>query len=96
MTDTARSRAEIEAELAAARQRLAGSVESLFLQIHPRAVVHNTVADARTLVTDRAKAVKAEFVAPDGSLRTRRVALVAAAVGGSLAFIAVVRSILRG
>jgi hypothetical protein len=54
------------------------------------------VADARTLVTDRAKAVKAEFVAPDGSLRTRRVALVAAAVGGSLAFIAVVRSILRG
>jgi hypothetical protein len=96
MTDTARSRAEIEAELSAARQRLAGNVESLFLQIHPKAVVHNTVADARALVSDRATAVKAEFVAPDGSLRTRRLALLGAAVAGALAFVAVVRSILRG
>lgn len=95
MTQTARTKAEIQAEIAAARDRLAGNVTDLFMEVHPKAIVHNTVTDARLLVADRANAVRAEFVEPDGSLRTQRLALLGAAVAGSLTFVAIVRSILR-
>lgn len=95
MTQTARTKPEIEAEIAAARERLAASVTDLFMEVHPKAIVHNTVSDARLLVADRARAVRAEFVEPDGSLRIERLALIGAAVAGSLTFVAIVRSILR-
>ncbi|HOC14481.1 MAG TPA: DUF3618 domain-containing protein [Propionicimonas sp.] len=95
MSETTRSKAEIEAEIAAARERLAASVEGLFMQVHPKAVVANTVSEARAFVANGAQTVKAELVNVDGSLRIERVGLIAAAVAGSLAFLATVRSILR-
>ncbi len=93
--ETTRTKAQIEADIAAARDRLAASVESLIMEVHPRAIAARTVADARLLATDRAKAMKAQFVAEDGSLKTQQVALVAAAVAGAVAFLVVVRSIVR-
>ncbi|HRA06454.1 MAG TPA: DUF3618 domain-containing protein [Propionicimonas sp.] len=95
MSDTTRSKAEIEAEIAAARERLAANVEGLFMQVHPKAIVANTVSDARTFVSGGVNSVKAELVDTDGSVRIDRVGLIAAAVAGSIAFLATVRSIIR-
>ncbi|MGB7962753.1 MAG: DUF3618 domain-containing protein [Propionicimonas sp.] len=93
--ETTRTKAQIEADIAAARDRLAASVESLFMEVHPKAIAARAVADARRQATDRARTVKAQFVADDGSVKTQQVALVAAAVAGAVAFLAVVRSIVR-
>jgi adenylate kinase len=82
--ETTRTKAQIEADISAARDRLAASVESLFMEVHPRAIAARKVADARLRATDRAKAIKAQ-----------QVALVAAAVAGAVAFLVVVRSIVR-
>jgi Protein of unknown function (DUF3618). len=90
-----RSKEAIEADIAAARDHLAETVEGLFVQLHPRAIVHNAVADARALGSAQVKAARAELVNPDGSVRVERMALIGAAVAGSIAFVAVVRSLLR-
>lgn len=90
-----RTRDEIEAEIAAARQRLAASVEGLINEVHPRAIVANTVADARAFAAEGFEQAKAQVVDDRGNLRTERVALVAAAIGGAFTFILIVRSILK-
>jgi predicted NBD/HSP70 family sugar kinase len=95
MADAVRTREEIEAEIDAARQRLAASVEGLINQVHPKAIVANTVSDARELAAGTFEQAKAQFVDERGTLRTERVALLAAAAGGALAFVLIVRSILR-
>ena len=91
-----RTREDIEAEIDAARQRLAGNVENLINQVHPKAIVAHTVADARAFVAGSFDEAKAQVVDDRGQLRTERVALLAAAAGGALTFILVVRSILKG
>ena len=91
-----RTREDIEADIEAARQRLAGNVESLINQVHPKAIVANTVADARAFAEGTFDQAKAQVVDERGNLRTERVALLAAAAGGAVTFILVVRSILKG
>jgi hypothetical protein len=93
--EKAPSRAEIEAEIAAARERLAADIAELISQVHPRAIVHNTVADARKFVSGEFGQVKDQFVDDDG-VRVERVALAVAAVAGVVTFVMVVRSIVRG
>lgn len=95
MAEQTRTRAEIEAELEAARDRLATNVAGLINQVHPRAIAHRAAADVRGAATQQFNGVKAQFVDKDGQLNTSRVALVGAAVAGAIAFIAVVRSIVR-
>lgn len=95
MADSPRTKAEIEAELAAARERLSHNIEGLFLRVHPRSVVSNAMTDTRQVVASQARALKGELVRPDGSLRIDRIGLVAATVAGSVAFISVVRSLFR-
>ncbi|CAL8971234.1 hypothetical protein PROP_00603 [Propionicimonas sp. T2.31MG-18] len=96
MTQATRTREEIEAELDAARQRLAASVEGLINQVHPKAIVANTVADARQFAQGTFEQARSQVVDERGNLRTERVALLAAAVGGAVTFALIVRSILRG
>ncbi|MFZ0529160.1 MAG: DUF3618 domain-containing protein [Propionicimonas sp.] len=96
MTDTVRSMAEIEAEIEAARERLAANLEGLFMQVHPKAIVSNKVAEARTVVSEGVSAVKSELVDAGGNLRLERIGLIAAAIAGSIAFLGTVRSIIRG
>ncbi|MDQ7994101.1 MAG: DUF3618 domain-containing protein [Propionicimonas sp.] len=95
MADSIRPKAEIEAELAAARDRLANGIASLINEVHPRAIAHRAAADVRTAASGRVRAVRAQLVEPDGSLNVTRVGLLAAAAAGAVAFVAVVRSIVR-
>jgi hypothetical protein len=64
-----RTPAEIEAEIEATRQRLAGTVDAIADRVKPANVARRA-----------AESAKAQFVNPDGSLRTTRVAAVAAGV----------------
>jgi hypothetical protein len=88
------TRAEIEGDIAAARERLAGNIAELINQVHPRSVVHNTIADARQLVAGEIQQVKDQLVDADG-VRVERVALLGVAAGGVIAFALVMRSIFR-
>lgn len=95
MAENTRTRAEIEAELEAARDRLAHSIADLVNQVHPRAIAHRAVADVRVTATQQLNDVKAQFVEPDGKLKVKRVALVGAGLAGVIAFFVVVRSLTR-
>lgn len=90
-----RSKEAIEADIAAARDHLAETVEDLFVQLHPKAIVSNAVSDVKALGSAQVAAAKQELTNEDGSLRVERVALIGAAVAGSIAFFVVVRSLLR-
>lgn len=75
-----RSLDEVEAELAAARLRLAGTVDELSDAVSPQQVARR-----------QADRVRGYFVEPDGSLRSDRIAKVAGVVVGLLALRTVVR-----
>lgn len=89
-----RSRAEIEADIAAARERLAENLAGLINQVHPKSIVRNTVSDAREFVDTGYRKVKDQLVTDDG-VRVERVALALAAAAGAVTFVFVVRSIFR-
>lgn len=88
-----RSTEEIQAEIAAARQRLASNIEGLITQAHPRAILVRGLADAKGFFQQEASSAKAQFVATDGSVKTERVAYLAAAVVGSIALLAILKSL---
>jgi len=95
MADSMRPKAEIEAEIEAARDRLATGLASLINEIHPRAIAHRAAADVRTAASVQVRALRSQLVRPDGSLDLTRAGLAAAAAAGAIAFVAVVRSIVR-
>lgn len=90
-----RTPAEIEAEIAAARERLANNVEALVNQVHPRAVAQRGLRQARELVSDKKDALKKEVVAADGSWRTDRVAVVLAAFAGVVVLITLLHKLIK-
>lgn len=90
----AQTRDEIEAEIAAASERLAASITGLINQAHPRAVMHNTMADARGFFGSEFRQLKSQFVGKDG-VRSNRVALAAAAAVGAITFAMIISSIIR-
>ncbi|WP_282005299.1 DUF3618 domain-containing protein [Propioniciclava sinopodophylli] len=96
MAEGTRSKEQIQAEIAAARARLASNVEGLITQAHPKAVAARTVQDAKAFAAGEFQAAKAQFVAVDGTPRTTRLAALAVAVIGGVAFLMVARSIARG
>lgn len=65
-------------------------------QAHPKAVAARTVQDAKAFAAGEFQAAKAQFVAVDGTPRTTRLAALAVAVLGGVAFLMVARSIARG
>lgn len=96
VADGTRSKEQIQAEIAAARARLASNVEGLITQAHPKAVAARTVQDAKAFAAGEFQAAKAQFVAVDGSPRSTRLAALGVAVAGTIAFLVVVRSLARG
>ncbi|NHC12831.1 DUF3618 domain-containing protein [Motilibacter sp. E257] len=72
----ARSPAQIERDIEVTRQRLAGTIDEISDRVKPA----NLVADAK------AKA-KAQFVNPDGSPRTDRIAVVGGVVVAVVALV---------
>jgi len=91
-----RSTEQIQAEIAAARARLASNIEGLITQAHPKAVVAQGVRDAKGFASAEFVAAKAQFVDADGAPRLARIGALAFAIVGSVAFLVVVRSIARG
>lgn len=90
-----RTKAEIEAEIAAVRSRLAGNVEDLITAVHPQAVKTRAVNDAKDFVAGELNTARSQFVDDFGAVKWDRIAYLAAAVIGTFAFIGVVRSIVR-
>lgn len=87
--------ADIEAEIAAARDRLAEDLADLIERTRPRAVLRNTVDGARSSMVHGVRQVSEQFV-DEGGLRASRVVLAAAAVAGAVGFVWIVRSIVNG
>lgn len=87
--------ADIEAEIAAARDRLAEDLADLIERIRPRAVLRSTVDGARSSMVHGVRQVSEQFV-DEGGLRASRVVLAAAAVAGAVGFVWIVRSIVNG
>ncbi|MDR1767734.1 MAG: DUF3618 domain-containing protein [Propionibacteriaceae bacterium] len=101
MAERQRTTQEIEAEIAAARERLASGLDSLINQVHPKAVAQRTIAGAReraeagvgaakAAFEERVVPLKDEFVDGEGGWRTDRVALVA----GLLAVVVIVATVI--
>ena len=92
---TTRSKQDIEAEINAARQRLADNVAELISQVQPKAILQRGIDDARGLAAAEFANAKSQVINEDGRLRTERVVLLGGAIAGAIAFLVVVRSLLR-
>ena len=90
-----RSKEQIQAEIAEARARLASNVEGLITQSHPKAIAARTVQDAKAFAAGEFEAAKSQFVGVDGSASTTRIAALAVAALGAVAFLYVVRGLAR-
>lgn len=90
-----RTKAVIEAEIAAARERLAKNVEGLINQVHPKAVVQRGIDDARAYAAAEYASAKAQVFDSEGRLRMGRVAVIAGAILGSVTFLVVLRAIVK-
>lgn len=96
MAEAVRTRDEIEAEIDAARRRLAASVEGLINQVHPKAIVQRGIDDARGFAATEFANAKSQVIDESGRLRTERVLLLGGAIAGAVTFVLLVRGILRG
>ena len=75
---------QIEAEIAATRERLASTVDELVDRAHPRNVVKHQVEQARSQVFDA-----------EGNLRTEKIATVAGALAGVIVLLLLVRRLVN-
>lgn len=90
-----RNRSDIEAEIAAARARLAGNVEELITAVHPQAVKTRAVNDAKDFAAQELNSARSQFVDDFGNYKWERIAYLAAAVVGTIALVSVLKSIVR-
>ncbi|HOQ53232.1 MAG TPA: DUF3618 domain-containing protein [Micropruina sp.] len=93
---TTRSKQDIEAEIAAARARLADNVAGLINQVHPKAVVQRGIDDARGFAAAEFANVRSQVMDDRGQVRTERVMLIGGAIAGVVTFLVLVRKIIRG
>ncbi len=93
---TTRSKQDIEAQIAAARARLADNVAGLINQIHPKAVVQRGIDDARGFAAAEFANVRSQVMDDRGQVRTERVMLIGGAIAGVVTFLVLVRKIIRG
>lgn len=77
---------EIRSEMARTREQLKSSVADFRESIEPKKVIKRSVDDAKAFAKTEFQQAKAQFVAEDGSLRTKRVLAIAGAVAGVVAF----------
>lgn len=90
-----RTKSEIEAEIAAARVRLASNVENLITDVHPQAIKTRALNDAKDFAADEINSVRSLFVDKAGAVKWDRIAYLAAAVVGSIAASSVLKSLFR-
>ena len=90
-----RTRSQIEADLGATRDRLTASVEALIDQVHPNRIKQRQIAGVKRFVDIEVETAKSLIFNARGDLRTDRLALIGAAVGGFVSFLVIVRAIVR-
>lgn len=90
----ARSRSQIESDIAAARVRLSSNVESLIDQVHPANVKQRQVDNLKTFANTEFNNAKSQIKNDDG-WRTDRIALIGGSVVGFVTFLVIVRAIVR-
>ncbi len=91
-----RTRAQVEADIAASRERLASSIEELIDQVHPQRIKQRQIASAKHLAHAELQNVRSQLFYPNGELRTTRLAAIGGAVAGFVTFVIVARRIVRG
>ena len=94
-TQPNRTPEQIEADLAAARLRIAHSAEEFIDQVHPNRIKQRQVDNVKQFVGNEVDAAKALVFNARGDLRTERIIAVAGAVVGGLVFLAIVRGLIR-
>lgn len=90
-----RSKAQIEADLAATRARLSTNLEDLIEQVHPKAVKQREIANVKSLVRSEVNNVKANFKTETGDWRLDRLAMIAGSVVGAVVVVVVLRTIVQ-
>jgi hypothetical protein len=90
-----RNAAQIEADLAAARDRLSGSVESLIDQVHPNRIKQRLVGGAKQLANAELEDAKSKLFNARGDLRKDRLVTVGGAAAGFLTFVLILRALVR-
>lgn len=94
-TQPTRTPEQIEADLAAARLRLANSAEEFIDQVHPNRIKQRQIDSVKQFVGNEVDAAKALIFNARGDLRQERVLAIAGAVVGGLVFLGIVRGLLR-
>lgn len=98
MAEDLRSRAELEAEIASARARLAENLEALVGEAHPKSIAQRRVEDVKEFAssefTNAKEKAQEQIQDRYGNLRLDRVAMLGGAVVGvvTLAIVASVRT----
>jgi hypothetical protein len=90
-----RTKSQIEADLGATRDRLTVSVEALIDQVHPNRIKQREIANVKRIAHLELENAKALVFNARGDLRTRRLALLAGGGAGFLAFLLILRAIVR-
>ncbi len=88
-----RNQAQIEADVTAARHRLANSMESLIDEVHPNRIKQRQIDKVKTFVDTEVETAKSLLFNARGDLRKDRVVMIAAAAVGAIAFVLIVRSL---
>lgn len=89
---TERTLTEIQADIDRAQRQIEESIAGLIGELHPKAVVHRTVEDAKAFAGEQLTSAKAQ-VKDQYGWRLGRVALLAGAAVGVLTFVLAVRSL---
>ena len=90
-----RTTSQIEADMSAARARLAGSISALIDQVHPNRIKQRQVAQFRVLGRNAKANAKSLIFNARGDLRTNRLGAVAGGVAGLVSFVLIIRAIGR-
>jgi hypothetical protein len=89
---TERTLTEIQADIDRAQRQIEDTLASLIDSVHPKAIAHRTVEDAKSFAGEQLSSVKAQIKDQYG-WRLDRLALAAGAVAGVVTFLFAVRAI---
>jgi hypothetical protein len=90
-----RNASQIEADLAATRDRLTASVETLIDQVHPNRIKQRSVDRVKKLANAEFESAKSTVFNARGDLRTDRLAVAGAAAAGFVTFLLIMRALVR-
>ena len=90
-----RNASQIEADLAATRDRLTASVETLIDQVHPNRIKQRSMDRVKQLANAEFESAKSKVFNARGDLRTDRLAVAGAAAAGFVTFLLIMRALVR-